>query len=280
MLSGRQAHQILARCIVDTTFLEQLERDPDRALESFALGPDDLDRFRRLAPKIAKYAGLIATVQSNGLWTHIPATRLLLKRNGLDLQVFTAFRNRHQQNRATVGMNHEAVTLSFFAFFDEEILTGPVARDVPFLADMFRHERTIWDLHRVLRSDSLAQAAGAAAAEVPELAGDLLTVRYGFDPLAVRARLLDRAQDLTGTPETTVAYLRDLRSRQVRVLEITEAMGTLLARIDGKTRMAPLVAGMATRFSVAPQVIEQALGELARAGLVRLPDQAAETAPA
>ena len=243
MSHSAQIHRVLARCIVDADFLQRVQMDAASTLLPYGLDDDAVLDFQSLAPRIAQYAGLITNIQNNGLWQYIPATRLLLKRYGLDLKAFIAFRSQHQLNRMRNGAQRDAVTETFFAFLQDLLDCDPTfAR--PLLKLVFAHEHTVWNMERMKQPAAMLPIPRASIENslVPVIHGALWITHYEADPIVTIERIRAGMPDATGPEPTTIGYWRDPNGNTLRIIGLTPSAAALLANVDGRSSVDTLVA--------------------------------------
>jgi hypothetical protein len=243
MARDAQVHRVVARCLVDPAFLQRLEDDDSSALAGYQLDDGTVREFKTIAGQLRKYAGLIATVQNNGLWQHIPATRLLLKRHDLDLRTFVAFRAQHQANRARRGLGRDVSTATFFEFFGELLITDSQYHR-PMLAEVFGHERLVWEMQRAAvdpRPHGGLRSPGPIGSARPVINGLLCLVNYPVDPVGAAARIIAGSSDFGDLESAALGYWRDPVNNALKLVSLTQASANLLSRVDGKTTVSALV---------------------------------------
>jgi hypothetical protein len=240
MTAGAILHRVLARCLIDPVFLQRVEDHGPGAFTDYDLDEAAAKEFQAIAPQIAKYAGLVATVQNNGLWQYIPATRLLLKRYGLDLKAFVAFRAQHQANRAQRGLDRNTLTASFFSFF-ERLLSEDADFNNTLLVDVFFHERTMWEMERAAQPQERKEPGGSIDANYPAINGSLRLMHYHVNPIQAVQRIVGNEPDV-GSPEAAaIGYWRNPSDRTLKVMTLTPAAADLLSRADGTNSYSALV---------------------------------------
>lgn len=245
--TSNTVHTIIARCIIDPDFLHGIETDAPTALAPYGLSVTEISEFAAMnAQRLSEYAGLIAAVQNNGIWQHLPATRWILKHHGLDLKVFVAYRKQHQSHRRERSGVPGHYTVAFMDFLD-----GLIARETEFaktdLQDVFRHERILWDVMRqphTAAAGPAVQAGGAgklSSASVLQIQGTLRIAHYQANPRLVADAL--RAGQYAGPPqgEATLGYWRDGEGGTLRIFDLDPDSAVLLSAIDGVCSVAALL---------------------------------------
>jgi hypothetical protein len=272
MLNDAQVHLVLARCLVDPGFLQCIENG--EATDLAGLDESTMRQFRAVAPQIRKYAGLIATVQNNGLWQYIPATRILLKRYNLDLKTFVAFREQHQANRARGGISRDSITQTFFSFLESLVSTNPEYRR-PMLPEVFGHERQVWEMQRlavppVASTPSLSRSAVGAMR--PVINGLLRLAKYPIDPIGAAERLVAGEPDVPDPAATTIGYWRDPGDHTLTILTMTEATADLLLHVDGRTTIDELVASAVAKYGAEAEDVSALLDAWRERGMLLAAD--------
>src|SRR5579871_683350 len=153
-MSAAAVHSILARCLLDARFCNRLIINPSSVLRPFGLDARahadflaiDLDRIRRLSGQITK-------VQLNGLWQWFLSTRLLIKHYGIESDVFTAFREIHQNCRSNASSNRVEQTSRFLVFLND-FIDQRGERAYPGLRDVLGHEECVWNVNRSLSQNA------------------------------------------------------------------------------------------------------------------------------
>jgi hypothetical protein len=249
---------VLTRCLLDAAFLEQFARDGEAALKGCGLSAEDRAQLARLdVERIRRFSGFITKVKHNDLWEHFPYTRLLMRRLGLELEVFTVYRHEHQRLQAEGRQDRWARIDRFLAFLDRHLgeLGGPGAAA---LADVARHERLLWEVHCELafRPEAADEAPRVdperhrPGALVPRPRGALRVGRFTHHPLELIAATAERRLD----PERLdprrrwLAYLvgekREGGGREIQVLEVDASAAALLAAIDGERSLGEIFAAV------------------------------------
>ena len=147
---------IVARCLVEPAFLEAVRADAAGALAAYAL--DDVDRaaFRSAdLGRLRQFSGFIGKVQHNFLWESFPATRRLLRRHGIELEVFARYRGLQLAPQARAATQDEKIR-RFLSFLEDD-LAG--SGRYPALHMVMRHERALWEI----RQAALAPARAGKA---------------------------------------------------------------------------------------------------------------------
>jgi hypothetical protein len=269
---------LLARLILEPSFLERVRADRQSALAGYApeagiaeaLDSENLE-------KIQRFAGFIGKVQHNHLWDWFPATRSLLIYYKIELDLFTRYRTVQatpEWQRASRG-ERIGKLLDFIADY--------AAGNYPGLGDVVRHERAIWQTASETRSvkKPVAKPAHNQLRNVPwsvfqrmrpALEG-IHILSFRFDPTRLTAHIL--AGEFAGKtpkgPRTTLAYVRG-RSGEVRTLRTDDMSVYILGQVDG-LRSVRSVIGRVRRDAFAgprPSAFREFFEGAAEAGFIRM----------
>lgn len=245
-------NSILARCIVDTAFLNQLASDPATALRAYALDPQIYSDFLKLdVARLRHFAGLVTKVQNNGLWEHFPHTRTLLNYYRLDLEVFTEYRDTHLQNRQAQLSRNQQIE-RFLSFLRKQL--EPDYPRYPALREILLHEQLTWELrisfstgmHRptAMRRSDISALNYAMFMKLIPIKPDLLRIeRFSYDPLEIISKLTQEKFNSRALKEKPrwLGYWADGSSEQLRILELDQHVAMLLKEIDGCRSIRSLV---------------------------------------
>jgi len=261
---------ILARCLLDAGFLDDLTHDPETALRGYALDARTCAEFRQLrVDRVRHFAGFITKVQHNYLWESFPYTRALLKAYRIEIEVFTAYLPVHQRLRAQAA-SRDQKTEGFLTFLQSYLDTAAEAaacqaeghEPFPGLHDVLRHERIEWEIRTTLGgTESTRNPNGNAPAEVnpaqlPARAfGRLVPVIQGVFKVGTFARnpmpIVDALAKGTFRPEPTpkprvdatyvFGYWGDTASNQLHIFELDPVSAGVVTLIDGSRSVRAIV---------------------------------------
>lgn len=282
-MSNRVVTSVLARCLLDSTFLDSLAADSRVALRDYDLGPDlramveslDVDRVRW-------FAAFIAKVQHNFLWEAFPQTVRALKLHGIELEVFAAYLPLHLELRRRGDAGKEEKIGSFLSFLRDHLGAGrePASSSV---LDVLAHEEAEWNVRCAIAACSpAATPAGPPSSYrslalrrlVPAVRGALRVVRFGWDPTLVIAGLTRgrREPSRAAWRPHHAAYWGDLDSQSLRVFELDAVSAALLAEVDGRRSLRTVACRAAKAVGAMPAATatRALFAELADQGVVSL----------
>jgi hypothetical protein len=252
-MSNATINSILARCIVDTAFLDQLASDPPGALNGYALEPQTYADFLKLdIARLRGFAGLVTKVQNNGLWEHFLYTRKLLNYYRIDLEVFTAYRDIHLQNRRA-GLSRNQQIERFLSFLWKRIEDD---RDYEYLGlrEILAHEKITWETRLAfstnkqrrpkwrkvdiapLKYDSIMKL-------IPVIPGLFRLAEFTYDPLEMISnltRLKFDSNQLSAQPRW-LAYWADDSTGNLRILELDQPIASFLSQVNGRHSIRNLI---------------------------------------
>lgn len=247
-------NSIIARCILDSTFLEQLAQNPDTALSGYGLDSRTYSDF--LAADIARirsFAAFIAKVQHNHLYEMFPNTRALLKYYGLELRVFTEYLAIHQQNRTGRRLSRDQGIAVFLEFL-RDYISNLADSECPGLPDVLSHEQAIWEIKRFLAnkerlqpsrpgSESVSLESDRLVDSVPSVNGIARPVAYRYDPFEIMSALQQKRFDAqqVSISGNIMCYWGSAETHQIRAFAIDPAVAALLALVDGDRSVAAIV---------------------------------------
>lgn len=245
-------NSILARCIVDTAFLNQLASDPAAALRAYSLDPQIYSDFLKLdVARLRHFAGLVTKVQNNGLWEHFSHTRTLLNYYHLDLEVFTDYRDTHLQNRQAQLSRNQQIE-RFLSFLQKRL--EPDYPRFPALREILLHEQLTWQLRisfstgihqpTPMRPTDISAINYATFVKLIPIKPDLLRIeRFSYDPLEIISKLTQEKFNSGALKEKPkwLGYWADGSSGHLRILELDKHIAVLLREIDGRRSIRSLV---------------------------------------
>jgi hypothetical protein len=244
-MSTRVVNGVVARCLLEPGYLDQLAQDPQTELAALPLDDATRTELGRLdLEQVRRFGGFISKVQHNDLWDHFPYSRALLKFYGAELDTFAAYRYEHLSLLRAGRPSRDAKTASFLSFLENR-LRGPAGRDCPGLLDVLTHERLQWEIARELLDFDSAEADSLARDSVDTefddrrivVARDVLrAAALHYHPLELIARLREGGQGLTDIVPRPVCFCyqgcKDAES--ISVVEVDTLTATVLAGVDGR----------------------------------------------
>ncbi|SRR6266849_3557911 len=244
---------ILARCLLDAAFLEQMMQSPAAALEGYALDEKTHTDFLTLDIKrIRNFAGFITKVQHNYLWESFPYTRALLKYYKMEIEVFAAYLERHLQLRAE-GVSRNQKIMSFMTFLSTYLASRDSSM-FPGVREMLAHELMEWAIRNQLIAtvppqwqtpsvDLSMLGARQFGKMVPLVCGALRVGSFTYDPLQIISHLKQGRFDphtLSLHPRC-LGYWGDSATQQLRILELDDISALLLSHVDGHSSIRTIV---------------------------------------
>jgi len=235
------AESLLARLILEPSFLEEMRANRESALIGYAPEAGIAEAFEgENLEKIKRFAGFIGKVQHNHLWDWFPATRLLLIHYEIELDLFTRYRAVQATPEWQCASRRDRVgkLLDFISEY--------VAGNYPGLRDVVRHERAIWQA----ASETRYQKRPEAALAHDELCGlpwslfqrlrpaveeGVRILSFRFDPISLTAKILagEFTAKIPKGPRKTLAYVRGRAGGEVRTLWTDQMSAFILCRADG-----------------------------------------------
>ncbi len=275
---------IVARCLVEPAFLEAVRADAAGALAAYAL--DDVDRaaFRSAdLGRLRQFSGFIGKVQHNFLWESFPATRRLLRRHGIELEVFARYRGLQLAPQARAATQDEKIR-RFLSFLEDDLAGSGRYRA---LHMVMRHERALWEIRQAalasrrqgrgakgLRTKALARLPWREFSRlVPGVDGALRIEAFDGDPVALTAAALaDAPPRALGRRKRLLVYWADRSAARLRTLAVETLPALMLTQVDGRRPVGAIVAAV-RRQSLAeapPSAFRPFFEDAAREGLIVL----------
>jgi hypothetical protein len=244
-MNAATINSILARCIVDTAFLDLLASDPSGALNGYALDPQTYSDFLKLdIDRLRNFAGLVTKVQNNGLWEHFLHTRTLLNYYQIDLEVFTAYRATHLWNRQAQLSRNEQIEQ--FLSFLREYIEAEYSK-YPALREILTHEQLTWEIRVSFdagkRLQSFTRKIDVASLKydqfmnlVPIISGTLRVQEFTYDPFEVIVNLTQGNFDprRCSAEPRWFGYWADNSTEQLRIMELDSPIAMFLKEVDGR----------------------------------------------
>jgi hypothetical protein len=207
--------------------------------------------------RLRLFAGFISKVQHNDLWDDFPGTRRWLHRAGIELEVFSEYRIRFF--RPGIPKPTGSARVHRFCDFLESRLAGRRQPELRGLADVFRHERNLWDISRRTsesaedRSPKLAKQVVESTALsdwhgfgrlVPEFNGCVRLVSFDHDPIQLITSL-EGGHPLPptryGSEPVTLAYWKP-PGNPCRILRMEAYEACILMEINGRRSVRTIIA--------------------------------------
>ena len=272
---------IVARCLVEPAFLDAVRADPAGALAAYDLGDADRAAFQVADfGRLRQFSGFIGKVQHNFLWESFPATRRLLRRHGMELEVFARYRGFQLAPETRSAGQNEKIR-RFLSFLENHLADSG---RYPSLRAVLRHERAIWEIRQAVTAPAPRRAGlGLAALAslpwrefsrlIPGVNGALRIEAFDCDPVALTARVLEDCPEhrLRRRPRLLV-YWADRSSDRLRTLTVEKLAALLLSQVDGHRRAGSIVAAIRRQglAEVPPSAFRPFFEDAARDGLISL----------
>ena len=277
-------HEILARCLVEPAFLERLQADPDVALADYPLGIRSRCEFKNTdLSRIQRFSGFIGKVQHNYLWDSFPATLLLLRHYGIELEVFAKYRTI-QLSPEMRNRNQFEKIRRFLAFLDQFLVDH---MQYPGLNCVLIQERARWE---VLQAVDKVKAIEGLSPETlrtlewarflrlrPVLNGPLRIDAFDCDPSDLTASVVNGSfTGHCGGESRFFASWVDPRKRLLHTLQIDNLSALVLSCIDGTKRLSAVIASARQRGLTAamPRTFRAFFESAASADLIQLLERA------
>jgi hypothetical protein len=239
-------NSILARCLLDSAFLQLMVRDPSAALEGYVLDEQTQADFLTLnIDKVRNFAGFITKVQHNYLWESFPYTRALLKLYKIEIEIFVAYFPTHQRIRAEGRASKNQKIESFLTFLLAYLDSQEGSR-YPGLREILLHESMLWEIGIALRPSQLPKPLEGERAivslrprqfgsVVPMVRGELRVGHFMYDPKQIITCLTQGHLALHQLPvqRRCLSYWADSATNQLRILELDDVSAALLSQVDG-----------------------------------------------
>jgi hypothetical protein len=280
-MSNAAVTSVIARCLLDATFLEHMAADPRAALSECAL--DERTRFALETLDIAqvrRFAGFIVKVQHSFLWESFPWTVKLLQAYGIELEVFASYLAQHQRLRRSPGLSRREKLAAFAAFLRGLLNEGPGTRWAALL-DVLTHEQAEWEIRTALADEPaerpqpcapLAPDSREFLRQVPVVRGALRIARFSYDPCEIIALLAAGAPipDRLAPQPCCLAYWGDVATQELRVLELDALSAVLLAQVNGRRSLRTVLRRGCAGLPAVPGLpaVRQLFGALAGRGVL------------
>jgi hypothetical protein len=266
---------IIARCLIEPGSLGAGRIKPESREEIDVLfGKADAEKIRR-------FAGFICKVQHNYLWDSFPATRRLIRHNGIELDVFIRYRLQHT-TRLLKSESVDARTLRFINFLDEYFSRCADSPVYPALREVFRHERLIWETRRegiAANASTMLTTAHAKDLQwsrfkrlVIGLNPPLRVHPFNYDVQLIVSEVADGnfVDEFHCGPERFLGYRLDRSNDSVRVIELDRITAHLLSLINGSRSVRAVIsAARASGLSEArPIAFRSFFEEASRSGFI------------
>jgi len=251
-VSDQLFESMLARLLVEPTFLEACIADPVAATRQYQMDPGLSRAFRSVDfARIRKFSGFIGKIQHNFLWDNFPASRQLLAHHGKELQVFADYRVTQLSTHIKSASRQQKIE-SFVAFLKRKVPELRIAG----LDETLRHEHTMWSLLDASRSqvpcadhvrnDSISSMAWNRMQRlVPQVNGLLRVLWFRCDPKALVAEIESGVfRRHLIEDEHVLAYWLDSMHRQVRILAIDPLTGLFLTKINGVRSLRSIISAI------------------------------------
>jgi len=233
-------NSIIARCLMDPYYLQEIKRDRSSALREYALDTPLLEDFQTFdASRCEIFGGFITKVQLNQLWEVIPYTRLLLSLSGLEPKIFVAYRNSAPLPTKRVSRDQKtALFLDFLATY----LRRRRRERFQALLTLLMHERTVWAIGKKLLTSvsedrKYTRWKGKEIdSAVPRTRGVLALVKLAHDPFEIVSRLRqdERTVPMATKQLTYFAYSADPTRMKLQILRLEKLTWLILSHVDGR----------------------------------------------
>jgi hypothetical protein len=244
-MSSTPTETLVARCLMEPQHLD--------SLIAAQKNPAALRELKRLR----LFGAFISKVQHNNLWDAFPGTTRLMQYLGIELRLFAAYRAKHFTGKLPKLHREDKVRL--FVHFLEETLPTKRYRKFWVLADVFRHEKNLWELSvETPLSVPLEEGDEDVASQserfstmkwnafqrlAPRWEGSFRVERFDCNPVRLVEKLRRSLENHSFPRRGTYAlgYWRSMRGI-AQVLRLDTYQGAILSRINGKRRVRTIIA--------------------------------------
>ena len=241
-MTSSAVNSIIARCITDAQFLEQLHNSPLGTLSKYQLSSKEHNDFLNLdLDSLGDYVGLITKVQNNGLWQWFRYTRNIMDYYELDLDIFREFSHIHQYGRAR-KQNRDTQTRNFVSHV-KDYLGVRDADAFPGLSDVLQYEYLMWKTrvkldsigeHQIHRAHNCIPDEEIRSSPRFQINGVIYIDSFQFEWKHI-TQLLQQS-DFTPKKlqraERIVGFWGDARTMQLRMLELEPDVALLLSNLS------------------------------------------------
>jgi hypothetical protein len=282
MTSTFQIQEILARCLTEPAFLDSLIADREKVLTEYSLDSETSAAFARTDfRRIQQFSGFIGKVQHNHLWDHFPATRLLLQRYHVEIEVFAQYRAIQlspelRSDRPSEKIRRFAIYLSRYAA-ERPAFAG--------LNTAVGFEHACWELRQSIAAAADRPAPGrlvdtpatlswsAFQRQIPMPVGPLRIESFDCDPSRLVASILNGTFSNYPHSRSRLFVLQlNPQSSLLKIMEVEELTALLLSAIDGQRRVRSVISTIRRRALAAtpPLAFRTFFEQVAIADLIRL----------
>jgi hypothetical protein len=282
MTSTLQIQEILARCLAEPPFLDALITDRDTVLANYSLDANTRAAFARTdLRRLRRFSGFIGKVQHNHLWEHFPATRLLLQRYRVEIDVFADY--RATQLSPELRAEEPAGKIRRFATYLSRYAAK--RRELAGLTAAVEFERACWELRQSIAAADdrldcgppVENPAGlswsAFQHQTPVPIGPLRIESFDCDPSRLVASILDGTFTTCPRPRKRLYVLQlDPQTSLLEVMAVEELTALMLSAIDGRRSVRSIISAIRRRALAAtpPLAFRAFFEQAAAAKMIRI----------
>jgi hypothetical protein len=282
MTSALQIQEILARCLAEPPFLDSLIADQEAVLTEYSLDANARAAFARTdLRRLRQFSGFIGKVQHNYLWDHFPATRLLLQRYRVEIDVFAEY--RAIQLSPELGGEGPAGKIRRFATYLSRYAAK--RREFAGLTTAVAFERARWELRQSIATANNRPASrppvenpvglswSAFQSHIPVPIGPLRIESFDCDPSRLVASILDGTFTTYPRPRSRLYVLQlNPQTSLLKIMAVEELTALLLSAIDGQRSVRSIISAIRRRaLAATPPLAFRAFFEQATvADMIRL----------
>lgn len=247
---------ILARCLLEPEFHRKLSQDPKGTLRGSGLSREVCSSFSEFEfAKLQLFGGLITQTQHNFLWETFPLSRALLKHYGMEVSIFSSYRQRTGLAQR-VGLSRSEKIRQFVGYLREFLKDTPNTQSCPGLLDVLTHESICWDLQETSPSlyaniDTLVIPQGARKFDrfVPSIPKTVRLAQYKYDPLEIGSALDRKVFEPSRLKlrRARLFYRMDPTTYELAVFKVTSAAWQLFMKLDGNRTVGSILTGMTSK---------------------------------
>jgi SAM-dependent methyltransferase len=184
----RAINATIARALTDSKFLESLGKERGSRGAGGGARPDDDHNYLDY-DRLALLAGFVCKVQHNDLWTVLPHSLRMIRRHGLELDVFTKYNAIRMSQGTALRQRAE----SFAAFLSGYMRDHRI--EIPGGQDLVAHEWLVSTLSKGWHHYDVQQRRPGVSGDPqpgvwrPQLRGLVLIRAYDYDPIAITQEL-------------------------------------------------------------------------------------------
>lgn len=271
----RAINATIARALIDNEFLESLGRELASSPAGTGSRQDNHHNYLDYE-RLAQLAAFVCKIQHNDLWTVLPHSLRMIKRYGVELDVFKKYNLIRMSRGTPLRQRAESFTEFLSGYMTDHRI------EIPGGEDLVAHEWLLCRLSKGWHQYDVQQLFSGVSGDPqpgvwrPQLRGLVLIRAYNYDPIAVTqwigsTEVLTDQDQGAASGDFFVCYFKDPSvDGPPRLFPIDPLLAVILAKVNGERTPGDIAESIEYRCD--DKTVAHALRSFAAHGVITGPD--------